>query len=73
MNKFLDDDRRAQEEKDERIAGLVERLQQQQDKSKEVEKIFEYLIDLNRMDVAYNPVEGDWIDGQLAEIFSHHN
>ena len=53
INNYLDQDRTAQEEKDERIAGLIERLQQQQDKSKEIEKIYEYIHDLTRMDVTY--------------------
>ena len=59
-----------QEEKDEKIAGLIERLQTVQDKSKELERIYDYMHDLTKINITYNAADNDLIDKQLSDIFN---
>jgi len=41
---------------------LQERLSQVNDRDKELERIFDYCFDLNKINMVYKPVEGDKID-----------
>jgi len=42
------------------------------DRDKEMDRIFDYMYDLTRINIKYSPIEGDKIDKQLADIINNH-
>ena len=59
-------------EKDSQISLLQERLSQVNDRDKELERIFDYCYDLNKINMEYKPVLGDKVDNQLADIINNN-
>ena len=57
-----------QNERESKITLLQERLLQIGDRDKELERIFDYILDLTRSNFVYQPVDNDKIDKQLADI-----
>ena len=49
---------------------LTERLNSITEKDKELERIFDYVSDLNKINMLYIPVDHDKIDKQLADIIN---
>ena len=70
MKKQIDDDKQTHFEKDQKITQLNERVTQVQDRDKELERIFEYVNDLNKTNFVYSHIENDKIDKHLAEIIN---
>lgn len=56
---------------DEKFNQLQERLQIVNDHRGELERIFEYLYDLNKINMVYVPVVDDKIDKQLADYIKN--
>ena len=59
-------------EKSSKITLLQERIELMNDRDKEMDRIFDYMYDLTRINIKYSPIEGDKIDKQLADIINNH-
>lgn len=70
VNYQLEKEKTAGEDKDSKIQHLTERLNSITEKDKELERIFDYVSDMNRINMVYIPVENDKIDKQLADIIN---
>lgn len=58
-------------QRDSKIAHFQERLLQINDRDKELERIFDYIFDITRSNMIYQPTDGDKIDKQLADIINN--
>lgn len=57
-------------EKESKISLLQERLEMVNDRDNELDRVFDYVWDLTRINIKYCPVEGDKVDKHLADIIN---
>lgn len=57
-------------EKESKISLLQERLEMVNDRDNELDRVFDYIWDLTRINIKYCPVEGDKVDKHLADIIN---